>query len=303
MSAARALAQAKINLFLRVLAREASGYHQIETLFQRLALADDVVVRTDVRGRSLDCTGEALPPEGLGPVERNLAWRAALAFADAAGWPHDFAIEIDKRIPVGGGLGGGSADAAAVLRALNALAPEPLSDDRLLELALALGADVPFLASDAVLALAWGRGERLLALPALPERKVALLQPPVGVATADAYRWVSEDRGTAEPSPRVLTPAQLADWGSISALAGNDFEAPVVKRVPAVAVLADARVLFTPPFPAGVVRPIYEMSGSGSTWFLVIADERLGLSLGDAEGWRTHWTTTAERVVGVERIG
>src|SRR3954469_9617117 len=84
---ARTIAQAKLNLFLRVLAREASGYHQIETLFCRLDLGDDVVVRTDVRGRSLSCSGDVIPAEGLGPVERNLAWRAAEAYADATGWP------------------------------------------------------------------------------------------------------------------------------------------------------------------------------------------------------------------------
>ena len=303
MTAARVVAQAKINLFLRVLAREASGYHQIETLFQRLALGDEVVIRTDVPGRSLDCRGAACPPEGLGPVEQNLAWRAAVAFAEAAGWPSGFAIEIDKRIPVGGGLGGGSADAAAVLRALNALAPEPLATGRLLALALALGADVPFLVGDAAPALAWGRGERLLALPPLPERRVLLLQPPVGVATADAYRWLSDARDTMEPSPRVLTPGQLASWTDVAGLAENDFEGPVTEHVPAVAVLAEARPMFAPPMPPGVVPPIYGMSGSGSTWFLVLTDDRVDFTVGEAEGWRATWTGTAERVVGVERIG
>lgn len=302
MSAARVLAQAKINLFLRVLAREASGYHQIETLFQRLALGDEVVVRTDVRGRTLDCGGDACPPGGLGPPEQNLAWRAALAFAEAAGWPEGFAIEIDKRIPVGGGLGGGSADAAAVLRALNTLAPEPLADDRLLALALGLGADVPFLVGEATLALGWGRGERLLALPALPTRRVLLLQPPVGVATADAYRWLSEDRDAHVPRARVLTPAQLGSWTDVSSLAENDFELPVTRQVAAVAVLAEARALFLPPLPPGVVRPIYGMSGSGSTWFLLLTDERLDFSLGDSESWRATWTETAGRVVAVERM-
>ncbi|HEX6630225.1 MAG TPA: 4-(cytidine 5'-diphospho)-2-C-methyl-D-erythritol kinase [Gemmatimonadaceae bacterium] len=297
MSAARVLAQAKVNLFLRVLAREAGGYHQLETLFQRLELGDDVVVRTEVRGRALDCTGA-----DVGPVERNLAWRAALAYAGAAGWPRDFAIEIDKRIPVGGGLGGGSADAAAVLRALDALAPEPLPAGRLLQLALGLGADVPFLVGDSALALAWGRGERLLALPPLPARRTLLLRPPVGVPTADAYRWLGEDRGDFAPEPRVLAPARLASWAEVVALAGNDFEAPVTRRLPEVAVLADARPLFAPPMPPGVVPPLYAMSGSGSTWFLVLTDERVDFTVGDAEGWRATWTRTAERVVEVERI-
>src|SRR5262249_10808319 len=126
MRTARVEAQAKVNLFLRVLGREASGYHQLETLFQRISLSDTVMVRTDVDGRSIDCHGA-----DCGPPEQNLAWRAALAFREAAGWPDTFAIEVTKEIPVGSGLGGGSADAGAVLRCLNALATRKLTDEQL----------------------------------------------------------------------------------------------------------------------------------------------------------------------------
>ena len=86
MPTARVLAQAKVNLILRVLAREASGYHSIETVFLRLDLSDVVRVRL-ADGRSLDCAGETIPSSGLGPVEKNLAYRAAAAYADAVGWP------------------------------------------------------------------------------------------------------------------------------------------------------------------------------------------------------------------------
>src|SRR5512132_787775 len=144
MPAARVAAYAKINLALRILAREASGFHDLETLFCRIALADDVVVRvSDATDRALTCTGDALPEEGLGAPEENLAWRAAEAYADYDNWPRGFTIEIEKRIPVGGGLGGGSADAGAVLRALNALNPRPLPSAELLAIAGTLGADVP----------------------------------------------------------------------------------------------------------------------------------------------------------------
>jgi 4-diphosphocytidyl-2-C-methyl-D-erythritol kinase len=162
---ARVSAQAKINLILRVLAREASGYHSIESVFLRLDLADQVTVRI-APGRTLDCHGATLPTAGLGPMERNLAFRAAVAYAEAVGWPSGFSIDVDKRIPVGAGLGGGSADAGAVLRALDALSPTPLGS-RLVELATPLGADVPFMTIDSPMALAWGRGERLFPLHAL----------------------------------------------------------------------------------------------------------------------------------------
>ena len=143
---ARVAAQAKVNLLLRVLAREDSGYHGIETIFLRLSLADDVVVRVgeDIRGRSLDCDGDAIPEGGLGPAEDNLAYRAACAYGDATGWPSTFAIEVTKKIATGAGLGGGSADAGAVLRALDVMSPSPLGK-RLAELAPSLGADVAFM--------------------------------------------------------------------------------------------------------------------------------------------------------------
>src|SRR5688572_21114512 len=93
-------AQAKINLRLRILAREASGFHQLETLLLRLELADTIRVRRTPSARTLDVAGA--PDAALGPAERNLAWRAAVAYADVAGWTDGFAIELEKRIPVGG---------------------------------------------------------------------------------------------------------------------------------------------------------------------------------------------------------
>ena len=101
---ARVEAQAKLNLFLRVFARDPSGYHQLETLFCRIALADTVTVGITDSGRSLDVSGARVPAGGLGPVEKNLAWRSALAYAAATGFPDGFRITIEKRIPVGGGL-------------------------------------------------------------------------------------------------------------------------------------------------------------------------------------------------------
>src|SRR5207237_856109 len=189
---------------LRILAREASGYHSIETVLLRLELGDDVCVRL-AAGMSLDCAGPAVPRDGLGPVERNLAYRAAAAYAEATGWPAGFGIEITKRIPVGGGLGGGSADAGAVLRALDAMSPRPLGS-RLIELATPLGADVPFMSIDSPMALAWGRGERLLRLRAVDSRPVLLVIPDFSIATADAYGWLADDRGEYVPTSEALAP-------------------------------------------------------------------------------------------------
>src|SRR3954464_9289806 len=106
------------------------------------------------------------------PEEKNLAYRAASLYAAETGVPHGFEIVIKKRIPIGGGLGGGSADAAAVLRILNTLAEKPLPWEQLCSLATRIGSDVPFLASDFVMAMGWGRGDKLLQLPVLPSRDV-----------------------------------------------------------------------------------------------------------------------------------
>lgn len=268
---AAVLAQAKVNLFLRVVAREESGYHQIETLFCRIQLADAVRVRATAGPCSLDAAGEAMPREGLGPVEANLAWRAATAYRDAAGWPAGFAIEIDKRIPVGGGLGGGSADAGAVLRALDSLAPGPLPAGAIAGLGAGLGADVPFLTQDATtLALAWGRGDRLLCLPPLSSRPCVVHQPDVPVSTGEAYAWLDD---TSPPRRRTtqVTMADLGAWPSVVAMADNDFEAVVFMRRPRTAEFVSrcrAR--------AGVVD-LAMLSGSGSASFALPArgpDER-----------------------------
>src|SRR3954471_22148139 len=161
----RTLAQAKVNLSLRVLAKEPDGFHSIETVFLRIALGDDVRVHIRELTRTLRCGVMRDEPE-----EKNLAYRAAAAYAEQTGWPHGFEIVIKKRIPICGGLGGGSADAAAVLRILNTLAEKPLPWEKLCALATRIGSDVPFLASNFVMAMGWGRGDKLLELPALPSR-------------------------------------------------------------------------------------------------------------------------------------
>lgn len=306
MGGATVRAQGKINLFLRVTGREASGYHHLETLFCRIALADGVTVRLTSSGRSLDSAGPALPPEGLGATEKNLAWRAAVAYLDAAGWPASFAIELDKQIPVSAGLAGGSADAGAVLRALNALSPHPVTADRLLQLARALGADVPFLTQDvATLAFAWGRGDAWHALPPLPSRPCLVALPPLGVATQRAYAWLDEARSwTGREIQPVATGTNLPDvpsWNDVSRLAHNDFEAVVFPRYPEVerAWLYLSQVA-SPGGPAAFVR----MSGSGAAIFAILANE---VAASDAlpappSGVRVIMSHTADRVEPVQLI-
>jgi 4-diphosphocytidyl-2-C-methyl-D-erythritol kinase len=283
---ARVTAQGKINLFLRILSREPSGYHQLETLFQRIALADAVTVRTGVEGRSLDCRGA-----DTGPAANNLAWRAAVAFAEAAGGPATFAIEIEKRIPVGGGLGGGSADAAAVLRALNALSAKPLDEKTLAAIAFALGADVPYLLSPHALAIGAGRGERLVPLSPLPARDVLLAVPSFGVSSADAFGWYAEQKGARRPGTRAtLAIGRALEWKTIAALAANDLEEVVAEHHPEIGALRDALRR------EGAM--IAQMSGAGSTVFGVFDASPSRLAVDGIA--RVIATSTVDKVAAVE---
>jgi 4-diphosphocytidyl-2-C-methyl-D-erythritol kinase len=253
---------AKVNLFLRVLAREADGYHGIETLFCRIALHDTLEVTRTAAGITLEVEGA-----DVGPVEQNLAYRAADAVLAATGRRFGVAMRLVKRIPAGGGLGGGSSDAAAALRAVNQLAHSAVPASELLQTATRLGADVPFFLADAPMALAWGHGQRLLRLPALPPKPVLLLFPGVAVPTADAFRWVDEVRDADGPRGAVvLDDAVLRSWSDLARLGGNDFESAVFGRFPAIRAGFEA-LAGTHPF-------LCRMSGSGSTLFAVYRTER-----------------------------
>ena len=292
--AARVAAQGKINLALRILARERSGYHSIETLFARIALTDQVTVRVGGGGRTVECRGPTYAAPGLGPPECNLAFRAAAAFAAVTGWPSGFTIDLEKRIPVGGGLGGGSADAGATLRALNALAPRPLPEHELLRLAGTLGADVPFLTSTVAMALGWGHGERLLALSPLPERYLVLVVPAFGVATADAYRWWAESHNADAPSPVLLSLADLSSWDRVTPWCANELAAVVTARHPRVREIADSL--------RSAGARIAQMSGSGSVVFGVFEAPPDPASLAVAPDEQVVLTRTATRVAPVEMV-
>ncbi|HTH65910.1 MAG TPA: 4-(cytidine 5'-diphospho)-2-C-methyl-D-erythritol kinase [Gemmatimonadales bacterium] len=231
----RTEAHAKLNLLLRILARDSTGYHQIETVFQLLDLADEMEVVRTAHGVTLEVQGGG--PD-LGPVDDNLAVRAAHLVLEATGKKFGVAISLVKQIPVRAGLGGGSSDAAAVLHAVNMLAGGAMPRHELQHLGLRLGADVPFFASAAATALAWGRGERLFRLAAPPAAPTLVAVPKVTVSTPDAYRWWDEMHPEpATRGPVVLDAEALATWGSIGRLGGNEFEVPVFSRHPSLRAL------------------------------------------------------------------
>ena len=256
-------AHAKVNLLLRILSRYQNGFHGLETLFCRLELNDTLTARRhDGPGVSIEVSGAE-----TGPAAENLAVKAAEAVLAQLRTPFGVSLELTKRIPVGAGLGGGSADAAATLHAVNELAGNSVPRVELFHLAAKLGADVPFCLADISFALAWGRGERMLELPPLPHSPILLLTPKPAVKTAEAYRWLDE---AWSDWPRrgalALSSEALGSWSNIARMAGNDFESVVFGRLPGVREAFEALARTGP--------LLCRMTGSGSTLFAVYRNER-----------------------------
>ena len=263
MTAVTVKAHAKVNLLLRVLAREDDGYHGLETIFALLDLHDTLTVER-IEGREVSLTVEG---GDTGPFLENTVMRAATRVLDAIGQPFGLRMHLTKRIPVRAGLGGGSSDGAAALLAVNQLAGNAVPRHELLQFAARLGSDVAFFLAQAPLALAWGHGERLLRLPPLPAAPALLLTPPVGVSTAEAYGWVSTARKQdGRRGALALDLDSLSAWGSIGRMAGNDFEAVVFARLPVVRTAFEA-LCTTHPL-------VCRMSGSGSTLFAIYRSVR-----------------------------
>jgi 4-diphosphocytidyl-2-C-methyl-D-erythritol kinase len=275
-------APAKVNLWLHVGAQQPTGFHDLDTLFCALEVADTVTVQTGDPGTGILLDADFAAPlralPDLGPDAANLAVRAASTFLERAGLPADLRVGLVKRIPAGGGLGGGSSDAAAVLRALARLHPDAVPPVALLHLAATLGSDVPFFATGRPAARGLGRGVDLLPVSAAPARPVLLAFPPLTIPTAEAYRWLAEARqaGTVE-KPTTRAPLKLPEtlsWQDVQEHARNDFEPVVFARYPALRVLRDLMVEHG--------ARLALLAGSGSTVFGVFDDDTVAARAADA---------------------
>lgn len=248
-------APAKINLNLRVVGRnDATGYHDIETWMAPLTLADELRVElTDAPGIALTCSDPELD-NGSG----NLAWRAADIFLRETDTTGGARIELHKRIPHGAGLGGGSSDAAAVLKALNELSGCPLDASALENLGAELGSDVPFFICGQA-AMASGRGEILEARPLPAPFDLLLLKPPFPVPTAWAYSAYAEKKFC----PAEWTAPQLHDGLEVF----NDLERAVFRKYLLLPVIKEWLLKHSLVAAAG-------MTGSGSCMFAILRDPR-----------------------------
>ena len=252
---------AKLNLTLDVLDKRPDGYHDIKSIMQTISIRDDVEIDLNTgKPWKLVCNMEGVPTDS-----RNLAWKAAEVFLEATGRTVDgVAIRINKRIPTEAGLGGGSADAAAVLRALNQHYGNPLSILALAELGNKIGSDVPFCTLCGT-AMVEGRGERLRKLPDLPDCFFVVCKPDFSSSTPALYRKLDETAIAKHPDHQAMESALLAgDLGKIAENIWNVFD-PVVTQEHLE--LNYIKSIFNS---YGSINQ--QMTGSGSAVFAIVPD-------------------------------
>lgn len=217
-------AYAKLNLTLDVLGKREDGYHDLKSVMQTISIRDDIEIDIGTgKPWVLECDKEDIPTD-----ERNLAWKAAKLYLDTMGKdPDGLAIRITKRIPSQAGMGGGSADAAAVLRALNRHYGEPLSILALAELGAQVGSDVPFCTLCGT-AMVEGRGERVRKLPDMPDCVFVVCKPDFSVSTPELYQKIDGCAIAKHPDNQAMESAILAgDLGRVAENVWNVFD-PVV---------------------------------------------------------------------------
>lgn len=243
-------APAKVNYLLDVIRRRPDGYHELRMIMQRINLCDDITITlTNSPDITVTCGKDGVPD---GPD--NIAWKAARIMLDLSKTGQGATIEIVKNIPVAAGLGGGSSDAAAVLMGLNELLKTGLSDQRLMEIGVTLGADVPFFIFKKA-ALAEGIGEKLSAMPELPKAWILLVNPGVHVSTA----WVYKSLQLTNDVVLSILPEFFRTLDDICKIFSNDLEKVTI---PAFPVIADIKKQM---LHLGAIGSM--MSGSGSTVF------------------------------------
>lgn len=263
---------AKINLYLDITSKYEDGYHQVNTVMQTVSLSDDVALSLNDSGKiELTCDNADIPLD-----EGNIAYRAAELFFKRSSVRSGVNIAITKRIPVSAGLGGGSADAAAVLRGLNELFDRPFSKDKISELGAELGADVPFCIVGGTV-VADGRGDHLSHVAPMRGCYIVLANGGEGISTPFAYRQLDNKYHNFENGAhRTHTHTSLVEAlerGSVAALSSelyNVFEKAILPIRP---VAQEIRNTLTEMSAKGIL-----MSGSGPTVFGIFDDEKLAES-------------------------
>jgi 4-diphosphocytidyl-2-C-methyl-D-erythritol kinase len=287
---------AKINLTLRVLGRRPDGYHELNTVFQTISLQDELTfsARDDAR-LELSCDAPDIPCD-----ETNLVHRAAVALRERYGVGRGASVELRKRIPAGGGLGGGSSNAAVALVGLARLWEIETEREALAEIGAGIGADVPFFLVGGT-ALGTGRGTDIHPLADLPPRHLLLITPDINVSTAEAYKSLHAPALTKPLSPANLTVSRMRAKisGSLHAALENDFERVVYRLYPKILRARSSLVA------AGAKDAL--LSGSGASVFALfdtLAERERALGRLQVEtGWKVFTCTTIARATYTEAFG
>lgn len=254
-------AYAKINLTLDVLNKRMDGYHDLKSVMQTISIRDDIEIDVDTgKPWALHCTNASIPTDA-----RNLAWKAAEVFCEAAKIdPNGIEIRITKRIPTEAGLGGGSADAGAVLRALNRHYGSPFSILALAELGSLVGSDVPFCTLCGT-AMVEGRGELLRKLPDMPDCCFVVCKPDFSASTPELYNKIDHSVIGKRPDHQAMESALLAgDLAQVAMNVYNVFDPIVTKEH---LELNYIKSIFNSYGAIG-----YQMTGSGSAVFAIVPD-------------------------------
>ncbi len=274
-------AYAKINLTLDITGRRVDGYHEVSMIMQSIALADELEIEKTSGGIKLQVEGGLnIPTDG-----RNLVWRAAEEFCKYVGMIANVSIKLTKKIPSAAGLGGGSSDAAAVIRAMNRLYETKLSEEQLCEIGMRVGSDVPFCIVGGT-CLAEGRGERLTQLAPLKNFYVVLAKPEAEISTAWAYKTYDEE--PAQNHPPNMEIIRLLEQDKYSEAFGkfaNVLEPIAIKLCPEILAIKSKMM--------ELGAEVALMSGSGSTVFALTEEkttaEKIAATINDCEVFVTQF--------------
>lgn len=216
-------APAKINLHLAVLDKRPDCFHNLESIFFAVDLNDTLYFKPFEAENSAEITMEGILSSVPIPLEKNIIFKALSLFRAKTGFSRGLKIKVEKRIPFGGGLGGGSSNAASALLAMNRLAGGPLSRDELLQMAAAIGSDVPFFIHETGVALVTGRGEKIRPLKA-PNWFFVLVNPGFQSDTCTAFKLLDKNRNSSQKSAKAKKPNNFSSPGSAASLCDEDFE-------------------------------------------------------------------------------
>lgn len=259
---------AKVNLYLDVLDKRDDGFNNIETIFQTVDLTDTMTFTLTDGDVSMTCSDPSLETD-----DGNLMMRAAKLLRDATGCPHGATMHLEKRIPIAGGMAGGSGNGAAALVALNDLWETNCTREQIAALALELGSDVPYCITGGT-ALATGRGEQIAQLDLLPETWLVLVHPPMPISAGFVYNHPLLARSAEQPSepcqglhvtPALSTRLQHLSQGAVRDVIFNRMEVPVFEAHPVLAAVKEKLL------EAGCTAAA--LSGSGATMFGLCIDQ------------------------------